>query len=498
MKINTEYDLICTGEGISVYVLAALASKYGLSVLLIDEAKSNNSCLEYYSSFSESKLIQSIFEDLELDDFLKYQKTKDAVQIILNKKRFIISFDQNKTAEEIKREYFNKSENIIQYFNKFYNSIRVYPEFFEESFSLSQSNSNINKIKKIWKSEFRSVSENKHYPIRQYKKNSSEVEIEYITKVLLSLFGFSSPMNMSYEQMIRSIPIILSGSYKLEGSPDILQTILKSYIEGCGNDIRNGISIESIVTDLKGKNITGVLLDNYEGIVHSKNLVIGKNHYSLISKLPQKLRDANTRKQFNKVQPIQWVYYFDINILKSAIPIGTTHLMVKIIDENAEFNEENFMTIELSELNLDNSQMRVSVLLDYKLKTINPEYLKKVSSRMMRSLNELFPFIKDNIISIVPNFIDSNNLKIYKELKDIPNSLLRFHVQGGKLCQGYWGIPWQSNIENLFFIGKECWPSLGRYGEVLSAYNVAKTILIDRNLDKFKKSKNVNYEASVQ
>lgn len=483
MKINTDYDLICTGEGISAYILAAIASKYGMSVLLIDETKYENDCLEFYPSYLDSNIIESVFNELELTNLVEFDKTTDAVQLILNKKRILMSFNQHNTHKEIEREYFNASNSINTFFDKVYKSKELYDEFYNESQSLSQTQSNkIKKINKLWGKAFNSIKDNKHYSIKNDFVLNDNSHLENIVKVLLCIYGYTTPLNISYEQCIRSLPIIMGGSYRIKEGWSSIQAILKSYIEGSGNDIRSGISIESIVTDKKGKNITGVLLDNYEGIVHSKNLVIGKNHLNLISKLPSLLQDLNTKKHLSKVTATHWLYQIDIIVPSHALPVGSTNLMVKIIDEKSDFFEENFMIIELDKAQDSNLKIKCNVLLEFKNKSLNPTYLQKVSSRMLRSLNELFPFIKENIISVQPDFININNLKTYQDIKEIPTSLLRYYVKGGKMAQGYWGIPWQSNMENLFFIGKECWPSLGRYGELLSAYNVAKTIIVDRKV----------------
>ncbi len=481
MKINKEYDLICTGEGMSAYLLAAIASQFGLKVLLIDESKLNVDCLEYYCSFNESILLQSIFDNLSISKLIEFEDKKEILQIILERKRFILTNSFSQTEKEIKREYFNTSTEINQFLKKVYSSFDIYPDFFSHSLSVSQSHARqLRKLNKTWGELMRSITSNKHFPVHSYDDAIQTQDIDNICKALLGTFSFSAPKNTSYEQAIRSIPLFLHSSCKIKGGWEYLKSLLKSYIEGFGNDIRSGISIESIVTDKNGKNITGVLLDNYEGIVHSKHLVIGKNHLQLISKLPVKLQDLNTKKQLNKVTPTHWVYWLDVHVNERAIPVGATNLMVKIIDEEEEFTEENFIIIELEHVDKNSAIIRCNVLLEYKNKTLSRDYLKKISGRILRSISDTFPFIKENIIKVSPDIIHDQNLIPYLDIKEIPTSCTRFYVKGGKMAQGYWGIPWQSNMNNLYFIGKECWPSLGRYGETLSAYNVAHAIMIEK------------------
>ncbi|MBI2606723.1 MAG: hypothetical protein HYW49_11655 [Deltaproteobacteria bacterium] len=494
----SRYDLICCGGSLASYLTAALAAKTGLSVLLLDwyaqpESDSAPSralldAIPSLFSFESSDNVLRCFEKLGVSfDRSGLQKAESVLQVLLKDQRFVISDSFEMTLSELEREV-PCGEELRSFLSKIYGARKSLPRFTHDITRLVRlGSSEAWRVRSFWGRKYRVLTARKCVPFSSLFADGDKSIAHRLACAMLGALTHSVPVNIGAEQCLRSLPIFLGGRYWLRSGSEALKADLARVIRVHGGDIKKGISADSLVADRD--RLLGVLLTSHDGIVTADHVVVGCAHKRLYSTLPPPMRDSAVMRGLTRIQPSLWRFSISVGVRKQAIPVGSTSLMVRIADFEAPLSEDNLISIQIvpelrsgagaSESGLresDVTRILLTALVPYRASSLDYRYLRRLAGRMLRALFEVMPFSDEHVVSLTPDFLkDEDAIRKYYSFRGLdwmPEELIHYYVQGHRGAQDFWSIAVKSGIPNLYFVGRPIWPSLGTYGEILSAMEV--------------------------
>ncbi len=486
MKLAESYDFICTGGGIASYLCAALLSKSGQKVLLIDDqdsafySKNNHPLftadLTAFSGLKPGQLFSQILNELKID--IKNFKTEDVfLQVLTPAYNIAFNKSMNDVALEFKRKLPPERlqpEHLWCFFEKIYKAGNEIPSFVNDVPKLIHASfSDIKTWKNFWGKQLKAMRSSTPVAYSELLPPVVAPECERLCKIILSALTYICPHNINVEQALRGLSLIFQGqSFSHDGFQKLREELIE--IIKVHGDVKLETRVESLVVE--GKKITGVLLSSYEGIIQSNFIILGGSLKRLYYTLPQNILDQTVLRSLNRLVPTHWRFTFLVKVFKKILPDGVTPYMTYVHSYEDPLEEENFLQIQI----LD-SYLRITALVPYKASTLEYDYLQKLAGRMMHLLCKVFPYLDENILEIHPDFRKgTEEIKKYypfQGLNWLPERLIHYYVRGRKNIQDFWGVPFFTPHKNLYFVGHVLWPSLGVYGEALSALRVFEEVM---------------------
>jgi hypothetical protein len=172
-------------------------------------------------------------------------------------------------------------------------------------------------------------------------------------------------------------------------------------------------------------------------------------------------------------KPEGWRFTISFIVQSVAIPPGTSPRMV--------WQERGAPPIEIeitdaeavgtaSGRRFEQRAVQARTVLPFTSETLEPEYQRKIASRLLRQLTEILPFLESHLVATYPEFRHSAELpgelgEVYgfASLDLIPENLRCFRPERGT------GVGSRSGIEGLFVASGESFPELGSFGGTVAA-----------------------------
>ncbi|MGE4233354.1 MAG: hypothetical protein AB7F43_08500 [Bacteriovoracia bacterium] len=485
-KANYEYDVICVGGVLSSYLCAALLAKSGHKVLLIQESDYAEGSREGFDSGlafdpdflplagPAQNVIRQMFRKLDLD-FDGLEPLSSVTQILNPRYRLKLTSNPEESIKEIRREIDFESDSVVDLFEQFYSVSKASPEVLNNVQTLNQSTSEqLRTWRKAWTSDsfYRSIHKTKPARVNDIVSGDQSAEVEGLLNALLAGLSYVTPSNIGFEQVSRSIPLYLQGQAMC---PRNLKQKLSAIIKANGGTVRDETQIDALAVE-NGK-IVGVLLSSYEGVCLARQVALFNRVRRIYHSLPENMRDSTLLRSLERLVPSHWRYTLAVELDREVLPLGVTPHMVYVGSSRYPLQEDNFLRLQVSP---DNRLLLVTTLVPYKASALNYGYLRRLSGTIMQVLSSVIPFLDSHMIRLHPDFRkgESEIAKCYPFSGPdwVPENLIQYYVRGHKSVQDFWGLSMSTVHQNLHIGGRMVWPSLGLYGEFLSAQKIAKEI----------------------
>lgn len=217
---------------------------------------------------------------------------------------------------------------------------------------------------------------------------------------------------------------------------------------------------------------TGVQVANRANVISAGGAVAGCSLSQLNGLVSQSGRNW-WKKLKTSPTPEGWRFTISFLVHEVAIPPGTSPRMV--------WQERGAPPIEIEITDAEavgtssgrrskQRAIQARTILPYTAETLQPEYQRKIASRLLRQLTEIIPFLESHLVAAYPEFRDGTQLP--GELADvygftsldlIPENLRCLRPERGT------GVGSRSGIEGLFVASGESFPELGSFGGTVAA-----------------------------
>jgi all-trans-retinol 13,14-reductase len=317
-KINENWDVIVIGSGIGGLTTAALLSKVGYKVLVLEQHYIAGGCCHTFEEggfefdtgvhyVGEIEKIQPIL-DLITENKInwtklgntKHDKSGIYDKIFINDSKFEMKSGRHNLIMNLFQKFPLESENILRYFNLI-RKLSDNPMYFKLKVV---KNPLIRRIVKCFlrKTHYKYASQSTYEVISEEITQNKELQA-----ILMSQFGdyAGSPENVSFAMHAGMVNHYLEGGYYPEGGPgnivrQIIPTILKS-----GGRVLVRRAVKEILTE--DGEARGVEMDNGD-IIYCHNIISNVGIRNTLTKLlPYNNLKLN---KFIKQQPIPVSYFY--------------------------------------------------------------------------------------------------------------------------------------------------------------------------------------------
>lgn len=474
------YDVILTGRGLAPALSGALLSGRGRRVLIVEDRAASERGPEQeaferevgdsstFLGLEPSGLLSSLLAELRLTESCVFELCDEVAQVLTPEFRLTISREEGELARDLRREL---PEELAAPLERYLAAAKAAP---------------IPMGRPRPEKEHRDAGDRKASRLlaEMPSAGSQTTLISSLITPLLTFCSHASPLNISTEQSIGLLALALKGVWRVNGGESAFIDRLYEKVRENGGTVMGKSSVESLVVEDDA--IKGVLLSSYEGVVYADHVVLGARHGKIYGTLPDRMKDKNLLHDLSRVEPTHWRYSMLLSVDADGVPEGMASRVIHVADPSLPLDEENFLMIRslpaTQELKRGRKTARIiaSALVPFKPSSLDYEYLRRLSGRMLRQLETVMPFIDFNILQLMPDFrADVRGIKeCYPEgrLSLVPEHLHQYYVKGGKEQQTVGVLPVSTPHANLYFCGRTLWPAWGSYGEVLSAARVADAV----------------------
>jgi hypothetical protein len=474
MREQSEYDVIFYGSTLSIYLGALLAKEQGFKVLLVDSLSENIEKNKNYfyahpmqvilsPSYYEKQFLPSFSETYNfLKNLLVGQKDFGVVvlsqnnELIINKTLFLDSLLMNTNFKKSSFDFLKKCLDEIQ--NSFSLMLAV------EGKSLVETQNQSTKFSK--ESFIYECSKKTKNLVERLALNESDIDIRLIQSLLL-LASNAYPKNISDEMIVKFLVSFLNEYILLDKNYAMIVLEIKNKLKELGVEIKNSVFVESLNSN--EKQVTGVVLSSYDGLIKCKKLVLGNDLIHLYRTLSVNLINDLQLYELNQVQPVAWWNSFYIDVDKNYLS-EYDGLNLIYLDEN--FFEVEDMVFKIHFCNSQDDKLKrivFSKLELFQYSKFEAQNIHKSYFLMSEKLEELFPFLD------LTQFKQKSS-KEFLNLLTPPESLRLYYKSYKKNEQNFKGLSVISNVSNLYFLGPFNYPTLGMNGEVQAALQIQKFI----------------------
>ncbi|MBI3556360.1 MAG: FAD-dependent oxidoreductase [Deltaproteobacteria bacterium] len=500
MRLADHYDVICAGGGLSSYLCAALLAAKGKRVLVIDDEDQAlprrydagfvfDPDFATFTGLRASAALGHSLKDLGIDD--GFQLADAIIQVMTPEYRIVFSRDQAAVQTEVRRGLTRAGKEVGEFFGLLGRAGKEVPTFVDGALTPGRGEgTDTTSWKRFW---------GKYYPLIQSEKpvalaraipgGSAEV-CENLGAAILGAMSYAAPMNLGCEQSIRGLALCLQDQGYFSGGIEALEQRMAAIVLAAGGSVKKDTRVESLIAE--GGKIVGVLLSSFEGIIRSDVVVITSRLRRLYATLPDGMRDSTLVRNLSRVVPSSWRFTLSVTVNRNVIPIGATSNMTYIGSYQFPLEEDNYLRIQIipdgvypASDTADMTTLLVTALIPYRASSMDYSYLRRLGGKMLRVLSELMPFLENNIVSLYPDFRASEaalrEAYPFRGPDWVPENLMQYYVRGHRSVQDFWGPGWTTAHSNLYFAGRSIWPSLGLYGEALTARKIFDDVMLPKN-----------------
>lgn len=497
MRLADQYDVICAGSGLSSYLCAALLAKAGKRVLVIDdEDRALARVLEdnrlfdpdfaLFGGLEETAALGKSLRELGLyageDGAPAFRPYDEVTQVLTANHRIVFHRDGAETCREVRRELKGSSDAVCDFFSSLYDAGTSIGSFVENVLNPGQSGAAETAAwKKFWGPYLKVINQPAPVALRDVLSGSSAEICEHLASAMLGALSYAAPVNLGFEQCIRGLALPFKGLYFYSDGLDGLKARLAAIVKAAGGGIKKDARVESLIAE--GNKISGVLLSSFEGIIRSDIVVLGSRLKRLYATLPVPMQDPALLRSLSRIEPHSWRFTIAVTVKSDVVPIGSTSNMVYVGSYQLPLQEENYLRIQiLPGANAGSVTLLLTTLVPYKSSAMDYAYLRRLGGRMLQTLAELFPFLEENILKIFPDIRAGQEalraVYPFSAPDWVPENLLQYYLRGQRLAQDFWGPSWATPHSNLYFAGRAIWPSLGIYGEALTARKIFDDVML--------------------
>ncbi len=500
MRLADHYDVICAGGGLSSYLCAALLAKRGKRVLVIDDEDQALS-RRYDSGFvfdpdfatftglQDSAALGLSLKDLGID--APFQLADAIIQVMTPEYRIVFSKDQVAVQTEVRRELANAGAGVGDFFGLLGRAGQEVPSFVEGALAPGQGRTaDTSAWKKFWGRYYPLIQSEKPVALSRGLPDGVAEVCENLGAAILGAMTYAAPLNLGCEQSMRGLALCLQDHGYFSGGLEALESRMAEIVIAAGGGVKKDTRVESLIAE-EGK-IVGVLLSSFEGIIRSDVVVIASRLKRLYATLPVGMRDSTLVRNLSRVVPSSWRFTLSVTVDRNVIPIGATSSMTYIGSYQFPLEEDNYLKIQIipdgvypNADTANTATLLVTALIPYRASSMDYSYLRRLGGKMLRVLSELMPFLEYNIVSLYPDFRSSEvalrEAYPFRGPDWVPENLMQYYVRGHRSVQDFWGPSWTTAHPNLYFAGRSIWPSLGLYGEALTARKIFDDVMLPKN-----------------
>lgn len=499
MKLADQYDVICAGGGLSSYLCSALLAKAGRKVLLIDDEDRAmprhhegkfvfDPDFALFAGLDSGAALGQCLAELGIEH--GFSRSDSIIQLLTQNHRVVFSKEENLLKSEILRELQSNGEAAHSFFETLRGAAGQIPAFVNLALTPGQAASrDVQSWKRYLSHYYASVFSERPVQLAAALPEKCGATCEPFAAAMLGALSYSAPYNLGVEQVFRGLGLFLGGTGYCENGLDSLCRKLGDVVTAAGGNVKRNSKVESLITN-SGK-ITGVLLSSFEGVIRAETVVISSRLRRLYQTLPENMRDTTVSRGLARIVAANWRFTIGLKIKRQVIPIGATDTMAYVGSFQYPLEEENHLRIQIVPEgvypDLDDGStatLLVTALVPYRASSMDYSYLRRLAGKMVRTTAELMPFLEENIVSVYPDFRQSEDelreAYPFRGVDWVPENLMQYYVRGHKSVQDFWGPSWTTPHRGLYFAGRAIWPALGIYGEALTARKIFDDVMLPK------------------
>ncbi len=481
---RNEPEVVVLGSGLGGLIAGTLLSGNNHSVLLLKEKGYQSFCdLKGYhfvpfSNFSEKRLGPGLLKKISQSLAVPLTQTKEedkqtkmifdrarqtaGLQVILPKARIDISTDRSRFRKEWKREFPGEVERI----EEFYKELDQIQHLFQRGngrddsapyFPLRQ------------RSFIRSIFSFDRFPKEKTDEKLRSFSREFREFIQLQLISWG---NVYSDRFPLPLAAHILSDERNGSNPDL--NLEKLERELLNQFLQSGGQIEEIAGVKKAncewrKGLT-LSLEGEPMVLRTQFLILN-SPFHRISSLTGKKGEGLSKCQ-KKIKPLYVMIPLFLGICERAVPVGMKDLLISILDIEKPYTDGNVLFLSLSEKGNETlapegkRALTVESLMDVEKweETLLVDYQRGV----LNHLYHLFPFLENDI-----EFINLKWASDHVPRWSYPHFLF------GTVSDSDWReevIPARMT-RNIYFVGKENFPSWGLAGEFFSGVTTAQEIL---------------------
>ncbi len=477
-------EVIVLGSGLGGLVAGTLLSKNNHAVLLLREKGYQSSHaskgyrFEHFSNFSEKRLrptlLRMISQSLNVSLMRTQKEGKQtemnfdksgqnaAFQVILPKARIDISPDRSLFEKEWKREFPKETGRI----GEFYKELGQIHNLFQRKNGKSEFSSYFPLRQRSF---IRNIFSFDRFPKERMDEKLRPFSREFKEFIQLQLISWGSlcsdrlPISLAAHIVFDET----NGSNSELDLEGLERGILNQFLQ-CGGRIEEIDGVKKIDCEWrKGLTLT---LEGDLRVFGSRFLILNSPLHRISPVMGKKAKEL--LKWQKKVKPLYVVIPLFLGIWEKVIPVGMKDLLISILDLEKPYDDGNVLFLSFSakgdETRAPEGRRALTVesLMDAEKwgQTLLMDYQQEV----MKHLCHLFPFLERYI-----EFVD------FKWASDHIPRWSYPHFLYEPASDFYWReevVPTRMT-RNIYFVGKENYPSWGLAGEIFSGITVAQQIL---------------------
>ena len=480
-----EQEVIVLGSGLGGLVAGTLLAKNSHPVLLLREKRYQSSYaikgyhFASFSNFSEKRLrptfLKKVSQALDLPLLTGTQeegnpakkisdksKRSPGFQVVLPKARIDIFPERSLFQKERKREF---PEEIVQ-IEEFYDELGQIQRLLEQANEKKNSSQFLPLRKRSLIKKFFHLDP---FPNEGMDKKLFPFSREFREFIQLQLISWG---NLYSDQLPVSLAAHILLDETNELNPDFDSEKLESEI--LNEFLRSGGEIEEI-EGVKRVNLEWRkgFIPSLEGdprVFHSPFLILNTPLHRISSLLGKKGKAL--LKWGKKIRPLYVMVPLFFGIREKVIPVGMKDLLISILDLERPYDDGNLLFLSLSprgdETKAPEEKRALTVESLMEVRKWEQTLLVDYQQGVMKHLCHLFPFFENYI-----EFVD------FQWASDHVPKWSYSHFFYEATSDFYWreGIVPTRISRNLYFSGKENFPSFGLEGEIFSGLTVAHQIL---------------------
>ncbi len=482
--LRNEPEVIILGSGLGGLIAGALLSKNNRSVLLLKEKgyQSSYDLKGYHfvplSNFSEKRLRPSLLQKISQSLTLPQTQTQEegnqtkmsfyrarqraAFQVILPKARVDVSTDRSRFRNEWKREFPGEVERI----EEFYYELDQIQHLLQRG---NGKNGSASFFPLRQRSFIRRIFSFDPFPKEKMDEKLRSFSREFREFIRLQLISWGNVCSDRF-----ALPLaahILSD--ETDGSnPDLNLEKLGGQI--LNQFLQSGGRIEEIERVKKvncewRKELT-LSLEGEPKTFRTQCLILNSPFHRMLPLLGKKGKSLSRWQE--KIKPLYVMIPLFLGIRERAVPVGMKDLLISILNLQKACADGNVLFLSLSEKGDETRApegkraLTVESLMDVEKwgETLLVDYQQGV----LKHLYHLFPFLENDI-----EFIDFKWASEHIPRWSYPHFLYKATSDSDWRQEV---IP-QRMTGNIYFVGKENFPSWGVAGEVFSGLTAALQIL---------------------
>lgn len=500
MRLRDQYDWIVLGDHPSALLSASLAAKLGLSVLVLPVGPIARTVISRsgHCVDPESNALTGIFPGgksseashrgllslcldrigLQPSEMDRFRFDLAPFQVLTPKYRLELLSDQDRWAEEIRRELGPSMSEMFGLFEAIRRSEEAYQSFWERlpgRLTLTEgkkkpadSNAYPLTLKTLRKSMIHGVGAGilKNWlssasPVSSLLKNLGCFDLAALCEGLWYGATGAVQSDPKFSDLLQSLALARTSSCGFPGGMTAYRDFLLKTARRLGVDAPEKTECRRVF--FENGRLAGVLPTHQGNMVTVSAGILGC-HLDQIRDIVTWSGSRGLKRINPSPQPMGWKFTIAIYVKPEAIPPGTTRRMIWQEDGTPplEFELAHSSEYGLTQLNIPIIFLRT--VLPMEEGTLLDANQRTMAARMLKKASELLPFLERHVERIYPEFRDVaselQQVYPYKTLRELPFNLL---------CFGSTGVGQRSGVEGLFLASGEAYPEYGPLGSVIAA-----------------------------